>query len=120
MTNVFENTQKLDVEEGKKESSKAASITEDLTEIKGIGPSTALKLKKANINTIKQLADVSADELSVISGVNINSAQKFIAEAIKYLPEYSFETFDVAEIFIDEELLQQEFREKKVKNEPQE
>ena len=108
MTNVFENSQKLDVEESKGKSFKSTSITEDLTELKGIGPSTALKLNRANINTIKQLADVSPNELSVISGVNINAAQKFITEAKNHLPEYNFETFDVAEIFIDEKLLQEE------------
>lgn len=109
MTNVLENSQNLDVEEPKEKSFKSTSITEDLTKLKGIGPSTALKLNGANIKTFKQLADVSPSKLSVISGVNINTAQKFISEAKTHLPEYIFETFDVAEIFIKEKLIKEEF-----------
>ncbi|MFX0009091.1 MAG: helix-hairpin-helix domain-containing protein, partial [Candidatus Hermodarchaeota archaeon] len=66
MTNVFENSQGMDVEELKEKSAKS-DLAEDLTVISGIGPSTALKLNKANINTIKQLADITPSELSVIS-----------------------------------------------------
>ena len=108
MTNVLEDSPELNVEKPKEKLSNAVPNTENLTEIKGIGPSTALKLNRANINTFKQLADVSPNGLSVISGVNINTAQKIISEAKNHLPEYNFETFDVAEIFIDEKLLQEE------------
>jgi hypothetical protein len=107
MTNVFENSQRLDVEKLKKKSLKS-DLTEDLTVINGIGPNTASKLNKANINTIKQLADIKPSELSVISGVSINTAQKFISEAETLLPKYDFETFDVAEIFFEEKFLQEE------------
>ncbi|MFX0073939.1 MAG: helix-hairpin-helix domain-containing protein [Candidatus Hermodarchaeota archaeon] len=94
-------------------------ITEDLTQIKGIGPSTVSKLNKANVNTFRQLADISPDELSVISGVNIDKAQEFISEAKNHLPEYNYETFDVAEIFINEKLLQEEVdgKEEKIESE---
>ena len=107
MTDVFENSQKLDVEELKEKPLKS-NLTEDLTVITGIGPNTALKLSKANINTIKQLANIKPSELSVISGVSINAAQKFISEAKNLLPGYDFETFDVAEIFFEEKFLQEE------------
>lgn len=108
MTNVFENSQKLDVEEPQKKSLKSDLITEDLTVIKGIGPSTVSKLTKANINSMKQLADFTPKELSLISGVKIKMAEKFITEARNHLSEYDYEPFDVAEIFIDEKFLQEE------------
>ena len=112
MTNVFENSQKLDVEEPREKSLKSDLITKDLTVINGIGPSTVLKLTKANINSIKQLADFTPKELSLISGVKIKMAEKFIVEARNHLSEYDYEPFDVAEIFIDEKLLQEESDEK--------
>ncbi|MFX0011045.1 MAG: helix-hairpin-helix domain-containing protein [Candidatus Hermodarchaeota archaeon] len=107
MTNVFENAQRLDAEELKEKPLKS-DLTEDLTIINGIGPSTASKLNKANINTIKQLADITPSELSVISGVSVKAAQKFVSEAKNILPGYDFETFDVAEIFFEEKFLQEE------------
>ena len=81
MTNVFENSQKLVVENAKVKSFDSPQITEDLTEIKGIGPGTALKLNSAKIYTFKQLADVSPDVLSEIPGINITTAYKFITGA---------------------------------------
>lgn len=138
MTNVFENSQKLEVENVKEKSFESSSITDDLTKIKGIGPSIALKLNKANIYTIKQLVDISLDKLSEILGIKIMTAHKFIMGAKNYLYKFpdqnSFigqnqeiekttemvkneketevsnsETLEVAEVIVEEELPQEDY-----------
>jgi hypothetical protein len=144
MTNVFENSQKLVVENAKVKSFDSPHITEDLTEIKGIGPGTALKLNRANIYTFKQLADVSADTLSEIPGINITTAYKFITGAKGLLgvfqdhnspneknhiiediievtknkekiEEFDIESFEVVEEIVEEEPPQEEFEAKEEK-----
>ena len=144
MTNVFENSQKLVVENTKVKSFDSPQITEDLTEIKGIGPGTILKLNRANIYTFKQLADVSPDVLSEIPGINITTAYKFITEAKSLLGGFQdpnslneenhvdkktigitkekeeielidIESFEIAEEIVEEDPPQEEFEVKEEK-----
>ncbi|MBY8988026.1 MAG: helix-hairpin-helix domain-containing protein, partial [Candidatus Lokiarchaeota archaeon] len=133
MTNVFENSQKLVVENAKEKSFNSPKNAEDLTVIKGIGPGTALKLNRAKIYTFKQLAKVSPEIISEIPGINITTALKFIRGAKNLLGEFpeensfigqnkikekdteidSIEPLEVAEVIIEEEILQEDFQRKK-------
>lgn len=88
MTNVFETSQKLVVENVKEKSFNSSQNTDDLTEIKGIGQGTAIKLNNANIISFKQLADVSPEILSEIPGINLTTANKFITGAKNILDGY--------------------------------
>ncbi|NVM43828.1 MAG: helix-hairpin-helix domain-containing protein [Candidatus Lokiarchaeota archaeon] len=88
MTNVFETSQKLVVENVKEKSFNSPQNTDDLTEIKGIGPATAIKLNNAKIISFKQLADVSPEILSEIPGINLTTAYKFITGAKSILDGY--------------------------------
>ena len=139
MTNVFENSQKLVVENAKEKSFISPQAADDLTKIKGIGLGTALKLNNANFYTFKQLADISPDILSEIPGISDISAYKFITGAKNLLGEFpdensfkkqnqvlekaieivkkkketevdNIETFEVAELIVEEEFPQEEFQ----------
>jgi len=139
MTNVFEDSQKLVVENAKEKSFISPQPDDDLTEIKGIGPGTALKLNRANFYTFKQLANISPDILSEIPGISDTTAYKFITGAKNLLDEFpdensfkkqhqvlekaieivkkkketevdDIETFEVAEVIVEEELPQEEFQ----------
>jgi len=139
MTNVFENSQKLVVENAKEKSFISPQTADDLTEIKCIGPGTALKLNRANFYTFKQLADISPDILSEIPGISNTTAYKFITGAKNLLGEFpdensfkkqhqvlekaieivkkkketevdNIETFEVAEVIVEEDLPQEEFQ----------
>ena len=119
MTNVFENSKKLGVENVKEKSFNSSQIIDDLTKIKGISQDTALKLNMANVYTFKQLAEISQDILSEILGINITTAYNFIREAKNQLYEFpeqnsfnrlhqlldkAVETFGVSEAIDKEEL----------------
>ncbi|MGV9171318.1 MAG: helix-hairpin-helix domain-containing protein [Promethearchaeia archaeon] len=54
-----------------------------LTEIKGIGPSAAEKLKNAGISNVEDLAESSEDNLIKIKGIGKRSAKKWISLAQK-------------------------------------
>ncbi len=139
MTNVFENSQKLVVENAKEKSFISPQTADDLTEIKGIGSGTALKLNRANFYTFKQLADISPDILSEIPGISDTSAHKFITGAKNLLGEFpnknsfkkqhqvldkaieivkknkktdvdDIEAFEVGEVIVEEERPQEEFQ----------
>jgi len=60
-------------------------MDKSLTEINGIGPSTAILLNKANIYSIEDLAKKYPKELSQIEGIGFKSAAKWIAEANRLL-----------------------------------
>ena len=137
----FENSQKLVVENAKEKSFILPQTADDLTKIKGIGQDTALKLNSANLYTFKQLVEISPDILSEILGIKITTAFKFITGAKNHLYEFpdknsfnrqhqvlekaneiikkkketevnDIETFEVAEVIVDEELPQEEFQRK--------
>jgi len=139
MTNVFENSQKLVVENTRNKSFNSSQTVDDLTIIKGIGSDTALKLNRANFYTFKQLADISPDILSEIPGISDITAYKFITGAKNLLDESQdlnsvnkqnqviektteiikkeketevddIETFEVAEVIVEEELPQEKFQ----------
>jgi len=125
MTNVFENSKKLSVENAKEKSFNSSQIIDDLTKIKDIDQDTALKLNRANFYTFKQLAEISQDILSEILGINITTAYNFITGAKNQLYEFpdqnsfnrlhqlldkAVETFEVTEVIDEEELPQEEFQ----------
>ena len=139
MTNVFETSQKLVVEKVKEKSFNSPQNTDDLTEIKGIGPGTAIKLNSAKIFSFKQLTDVSPEVLSEIPGINLTMAYKLITGAKSILDinhdQNSFneenlveekavkivehekdaeldeiETLEVVEVIIEEDLPQEKFQ----------
>jgi len=127
MTNVFENSKKLGVENAKEKSFSSSQIIDDLTKIKGIGQDTALRLNTANLYTFKQLTDISPDILSEILGIKITTAYEFITGAKNYLYKFpdqisfnrqhqvlekAIEIFEVAEVIDEEELPQEEFQRK--------
>ena len=127
MTNVFENSKKLGVENAKEKSFNSSQIIDDLTKIKGIGQDTALRLNTANFYTFKQLADISPNILSEILGIKITTAYEFITGAKNHLYEFpdqnsfnrqhqvlekAIEIFEVAEVIDEEELPQEEFQRK--------
>jgi predicted flap endonuclease-1-like 5' DNA nuclease len=66
-----------------KEPSKKASFK--LTDIKGIGTSTAEKLRDAGITMPEQLSKSSTKQLSKINGISENSAERFINAARELL-----------------------------------
>ena len=58
---------------------------EDLTEIKGIGSTTAEKLYNAKIVSIRQIAKMSPEKLSETPGIGLATAAKFITAAKNHL-----------------------------------
>ena len=127
MTNVFENSKKLGVENAKEKSFNLSQVIDDLTKIKGIGQDTALKLNRANFYTFKQLVDISPIILSEILGIGITTAYKFITGAKNQLYEFpdqnsfnrlhqlldkTIEKFEVTEVIEEEELPQEESQRK--------
>ena len=61
----------------------AIAEPDDLTAIKGIGPTFAARLQAANINTYKQLKEVTVDELAEILNINQTRASNLLLEAQK-------------------------------------
>jgi len=127
MTNVFENSKKLGVENAKEQSFNSPQVIDDLTKIKGISQDAALNLNRANFYTFKQLAEISPDILSEILGINITTAFNFITGAKNQLYEFpdknsfnrlhqllekAVETFGVTELIDKKELLQEAFQRK--------
>ena len=75
-----------DVENGKKEK-KATTITD----LPGIGPSTAAKLVEAGFSTLESIATVSIGELTSIASLGEKTVQKII-EAAREALDIDFET----------------------------
>ena len=139
MTNVYHKTPEIIVETLKEQADKLSQTTDDLTKIKGIGPGTVEKLNARKIYTYRQLAELTPENLSEAPGVGIATARKFIEEAKNLLGEFqeqnsinkqnrvigktteilmkeketevdNIETFEVAEVIVEEELPQDEFQ----------
>jgi len=53
----------------------------DLTDIPGVGPTTAQKLREAGFYSIEAIAIASPEEIASISGISLSMAQKIIAVA---------------------------------------
>jgi len=56
-------------------------VREDITKIKGIGPSVAVKLREHGFNTIEKLAKSTIPQLSNIKGIGAATAQKIVEGA---------------------------------------
>ena len=59
----------------------AVTRDEDLTDINGIGPAYAARLKEANVDTFAKLATAKAEKVAEAAKVRIELAEKWIAEA---------------------------------------
>ncbi len=110
MTDVYE---KINVELSEERSIGLPQTADDLTEIKGIGSGTAEKLNARKIYTYRQLAEITPEKLSEAPGIGVATARKFIEEAKSLLGESqkievdNSETFEVAEVIVEEELPQE-------------
>jgi len=60
-------------------------VKEDLTVVKGIGPSVAERLINAGIRSINMLAKTTAKKLALIPGIGLSMAQKMIDKAKDHL-----------------------------------
>jgi predicted flap endonuclease-1-like 5' DNA nuclease len=58
----------IDAEDAGEEAVDADAAADDLTQIQGIGPKMALRLRKAGVRTFDDLADVSPEEVREIMG----------------------------------------------------
>lgn len=61
--------------------SQIAPSSDDLTDIKGIGPVTAEKLTMAGVTTIAEVAGMRPEELGSTVGASVSTAEKWIASA---------------------------------------
>ncbi len=66
----------------------------DLTDIPGVGPATAQKLREAGFYSLEAIAIASPEEIAGISGISTSAAQRIIATAREAL-ELGFKTADV-------------------------
>ena len=139
MTNVYHKSPEIIVEALEERADKLHQTTDDLTKIKGIGSGTAEKLNARKVYTYRQLAELTPEKLSEAPGVGIATARKFIEEAKNLLGEFqeqnsviiqnhivekttetlkkekepevdNIETFEVAEVIVEEEIPQKEFQ----------
>jgi len=60
-------------------------VSNNLEDIKGVGPKTLSVLKEANILTIKQLSELTVNELEHLDGIGSTKAEQFISEAKRKL-----------------------------------
>ncbi len=60
-------------------------VKEDLTVVKGIGPSVAERLTNAGIRSINMLANTTVTKLALIPGIGLSTAQKMIDKAKDHL-----------------------------------
>jgi predicted flap endonuclease-1-like 5' DNA nuclease len=61
--------------------SKTPTTPDDLTKIKGVGPTYANRLQSANIATYAQVKQLSVEELATILNINETWAAKILQEA---------------------------------------
>lgn len=59
----------------------APTEPDDLTQVKGIGPTYATRLQAANIHTIAALQHLSVDELAAVLNINESWAGRILQEA---------------------------------------
>lgn len=113
MTDVYES---INVDLSGEKSIGLPQVIDDLTKIKGIGSGSAEKLNARKIFTYRQLAEITPEKLSEAPGIGIATARKFIEEAKNLLSKSqeieidSNETFEVAEVIVEEELPQEELQ----------
>jgi predicted flap endonuclease-1-like 5' DNA nuclease len=73
-------------------------VREDITKIKGVGPSVAEKLHAHGFNTIEQLAKSSIPQLSNIKGIGPATAQKIVENAKSLSSRIKLNDFPQSEI----------------------
>ncbi|MHA1191445.1 MAG: helix-hairpin-helix domain-containing protein [Promethearchaeota archaeon] len=59
--------------------------SDDLTDLKGIGPNIALKLKTNGLNTIQEIANSTPEQIARMPGIGVTTASKMIRNAKDYL-----------------------------------
>lgn len=60
-------------------------MSDELERVSGVGPAAALKLVKAGVKTIEQLAKARPEELAFVKGIGVVSAKKIIENANEIL-----------------------------------
>jgi len=93
MTDVYRAHENVDTELSR----------DDLTQIKGIGTTTAEKLYNAKIISIKQIAEMTPERLSETPGIGLATALKFITAARNHLGSSQKEVVISEPIQIQEE-----------------
>ncbi|MHA1940970.1 MAG: DNA repair and recombination protein RadA [Candidatus Hodarchaeales archaeon] len=88
------------VQQGKAKDEKKAKKATMITDLPGIGPSTAAKLVEAGFSTLESIATVSIGELSSIASLGEKTVQKII-EAAREALDIDFET---AKVVLDRRL----------------
>ena len=78
---------------GTQEQKNSELSQDNLTEIKGVGPTTAEKLYNVKIVSIRQIADMTPEKLSETPGIGLASATKIIIAAINHLESSQKEDF---------------------------
>jgi hypothetical protein len=130
MTDVYE---KIKVNLPQEKAVLLPKIVDDLTKIKGIGTGTAEKLNVRKIYNYRQLAEMTPEKLSEAPGIGITTARNIIEEARNLLGDFqernsvdkqnqvikkktetlekekeievdNIETYEVAEVIVEEEL----------------
>jgi predicted flap endonuclease-1-like 5' DNA nuclease len=80
--NILEKNQSCNIKQSSKSKILITTVgKEDLTIIKGIGPSIVKKLRKRGLTTIDDLANSTVARLILIEGIGLTSAIKFIKTA---------------------------------------
>ena len=59
--------------------------SDDLTSVKGVGPTIALKLKSNGFNTLQEIANSTPERIARIPGIGVVTASKMITNAKEYL-----------------------------------
>ena len=76
---------------------------DDLTEIKGIGTTTAEKLYNAKITSVRQIAEMTPERLSETPGIGLATATKFISAAKTHLETFLKDDLEVELIEVRED-----------------
>lgn len=73
------------------EEGEAAGHDHPVTDVQGIGPATAEKLAKAEIETVADLAEADAAEVAKSTGIAQDKVEEYIASAKKFAESHSHE-----------------------------
>ncbi len=95
---IFDGSEDVEETDEDEESLSPSVLKEDLTIIKGIGAKSAAILNRAEITSIEQLSNYTAEELSKVNGIGLASARKMIEGAKSHLETLSLDNFSQPEI----------------------